>query len=269
MQPKDTAGHIHPISRAIFDIRAIFEELGFAIAVGPELETEHYNFDAMNIPADHPARDMQDTFWVKQSEDGLFARPDLSDKSGLGIKKSGRQVLRTHTSPVQVRYMEQKLKAGIMPPYKIVVPGKVYRNEATDATHEAEFFQVEGLYVDKNVSMAHLKGTLEYFFKKFFGSDVEIRFRPSFFAFTEPSAEIDMFLPSPPARGGDKRGGGRWLEMGGSGLVHPHVLKAVGVPEGCSGFAFGVGIDRLVILKTGIPDIRLFCGGDLRLVNQF
>src|SRR3989344_9352006 len=193
MGEKQTQGHIHPISRAIFDIRSIFEELGFAIAVGPELETEHYNFDAMNIPADHPARDMQDTFWAKPRSDG--------------------KVLRTHTSPVQVRYIEQKLKEGITPPYKIIVPGKVFRNEATDATHEAQFFQVEGLYVDKEVSMAHLKGTLEYFFKKFFGSDVEIRFRPSFFAFTEPSAEVDMFLPSPPARGGDKRGGGRRIEM--------------------------------------------------------
>jgi len=267
-----SGGHIHPISRAIFEIRSIFEELGFAIAVGPELETEHYNFDAMNIPADHPARDMQDTFWLKPdpTKSGLgFARPDLSDKSGLGIKKSERKVLRTHTSPVQVRYMEQKLKEGIKPPYKIIVPGKVFRNEATDATHEAQFFQVEGLYVDKEVSMAHLKGTLEYFFKKFFGSDVEIRFRPSFFAFTEPSAEVDMFLPSPPARGGDKRGGGRWIEMLGSGLIHPNVLKSAGVPEGYSGFAFGVGIDRLVILKTGITDIRMFYNGDLRLVNQF
>ncbi|MSR78650.1 MAG: phenylalanine--tRNA ligase subunit alpha [Candidatus Taylorbacteria bacterium] len=236
-EKKVSMGHIHPISRAIFEIREIFEELGFAIAVGPELETEWYNFDALNIPADHPARDMQDTFWVKPRVDG--------------------KVLRTHTSPVQIRYMMDKLKAGIKPPYKIVVPGKVFRNEATDATHEAEFFQLEGLYVDKQVSMAHLKGTLEYFFKKFFGPDVEIRFRPSFFGFTEPSAEVDMKYK------------GKWLEMLGSGLIHPNVLKAAGVPEGYSGFAFGCGIDRLAILKTGIPDIRMFYNGDLRLVNQF
>ncbi|MCR4311255.1 MAG: phenylalanine--tRNA ligase subunit alpha [Candidatus Taylorbacteria bacterium] len=254
-------GHIHPISRAIFEIREIFEELGFAIAVGPELETEWYNFDALNIPADHPARDMQDTFWVKtQKVNDQFPISNFqtnSNSQNPDKRRSEKQVLRTHTSPVQIRYMEQKLKAGILPPYKIVVPGKCFRNEATDATHEAEFFQVEGLYVDKNVSMAHLKGTLEYFFKKFFGPDVEIRFRPSFFAFTEPSAEIDMKLK------------GKWLEMGGSGLVHPNVLRAAGVPEGYSGFAFGVGIDRLVILKTGVPDIRMFCGGDLRLVKQF
>jgi phenylalanyl-tRNA synthetase alpha chain len=235
-QEKNTnLGHIHPISQAIFDIRKIFAELGFAVAVGPEMETEWYNFDALNIPKDHPARDMQDTFWIK------------------GEKK----LLRTHTSPVQVRYMENKLKEGILPPYRIVVPGKVFRNEATDATHEAQFFQVEGLYVDKDVSMAHLKGTLEFFFKKFFGDDVVIRFRPSFFAFTEPSVEVDM------------RWKGRWLEMAGAGLVHPNVLKSAGVPEGFRGFAFGCGIDRLVMLKYGIPDVRMFYNGDLRLVNQF
>ena len=265
-------GHIHPISRAIFDIRSIFEELGFAIAVGPELETEWYNFDAMNIPADHPARDMQDTFWIKNSEGKSEIRNPKSETnltSEILNLKSDRKVLRTHTSPVQVRYMEEKLKAGIKPPYRIIVPGKVFRNEATDATHEAQFYQVEGLYVDKNVSMAHLKGTLQFFFKKFFGPEVEIRFRPSFFAFTEPSAEVDMFLPSPPARGGDIRGGGRWVEMLGSGLIHPNILKAAGVPDGYSGFAFGVGIDRLVMLKYGIPDIRMFYNGDLRVVNQF
>ncbi len=252
---KAVKGHIHPISRAIFDIRSIFEELGFAVAVGPELETEWYNFDALNIPKDHPARDMQDTFWLKQpAPSGLFARPSAAD--GLGMK-SQRPVLRTHTSPVQIRYMEEKLKAGEKPPFRIIVPGKVFRNEATDATHEAQFFQLEGLYVDKEVSLAQLKGTLEFFFKKFFGPEVEIRFRPSFFAFTEPSAEVDM------------KWKGRWLEMAGSGLVHPNVLKAAGVPEGYSGFAFGCGIDRLVMLKYGIPDVRMFYNGDLRLVNQF
>lgn len=241
------AGHVHPISRAIFDIRAIFEELGFAVAVGPEMETEWYNFDALNIPKDHPARDMQDTFWIKN--------PEKLTAGSLQLKAS-RKLLRTHTSPVQIRYMEEQLKKSILPPYKIIVPGKVFRNEATDATHEAQFFQVEGLYVDKKVSMAHLKGTLEFLFKKFFGDDVEIRFRPSFFAFTEPSVEVDMKFK------------GKWLEMMGAGLVHPNVLKFAGVPEGFSGFAFGGGIDRLVMVKYGITDIRLFYGGDLRLVSQ-
>jgi phenylalanyl-tRNA synthetase alpha chain len=237
---KADLGHIHPISRAIFDIRSIFSEIGFSVAVGPELETEWYNFDSLNIPKDHPARDMQDTFWLKQAKD-----------------KTERKLLRTHTSPVQIRYMEEKLKAGIKPPYRIIVPGKVFRNEATDATHEAQFFQVEGLYVDENVSLAHLKGVLEFFFKKFFGDDVIIRFRPSFFAFTEPSVEVDMKFK------------GKWLEMMGAGLVHPNVLKAAGVPKGFTGFAFGGGIDRMVMVKYGVSDIRLFYNGDLRLVNQF
>ena len=234
---KTQKGHTHPISRAIFEIRAIFAELGFSVAVGPELETEWYNFDALNIPKDHPARDMQDTFWITSKE---------------------RLVLRTHTSPVQIRYMEEKMKAGIKPPYKIIVPGKVFRNEATDATHEAQFFQVEGLFVDTDVSMAHLKGILEFFFKKFFGPEVEVRFRPSFFAFTEPSAEVDM------------KWKGKWLEMAGAGLVHPNVLRNVGVdPEKYSGLAFGMGLDRLVMLRYGVPDVRMFYNGDLRLVSQF
>lgn len=233
---KDPHGHIHPISRAIFEVRGIFSELGFEVAAGPEVEDEWHNFDALNIPKDHPARDMQDTFWLKPREKG--------------------RLLRTHTSPVQVRYMEEKLKEGIEPPYRIIVPGKVFRNEATDATHEAQFFQLEGLYVDKEVSLAHLKGVLAHFFKGFFGSGAEIRFRPSFFPFTEPSVEVDMQF------------NGKWLEMMGAGLVNPHVFESVGL-KGYTGFAFGGGIDRLLMVKYGIPDIRLFYSGDLRFINQF
>lgn len=229
-------GHIHPISRSIAEIYAIFAKLGFEIATGPEMEEEHYNFDALNFPKDHPARDMQDTFWLKP--------PDA------------RMLLRTHTSPVQIRYMEEKLKAGLKPPYKIIVPGKVFRNEATDATHEAQFFQLEGLFVDENVSLAHLKGTLLHFFKEILGKDTEVRFRPSFFPFVEPAVEVDVKF------------NGKWLEMMGAGLVHPNVFKSVGL-EGYSGFAFGGGIDRVLMVKYGIPDVRMLYSGDLRLVNQF
>jgi len=238
-------GHLHLITQAIRDIADIFEPLGFSIAEGPEMEDERHNFDALNIPKNHPSRDMQDTFWLKTSKLPNF--------------KTSKLLLRTHTSSVQIRYMEEKLKKGIQPPFRIIVPGKVFRNEATDSTHEAQFFQVEGLFVDKDASMAQLKGTLISFFQKFFKDDsIEVRFRPSFFPFTEPSAEVDM-----------KRGG-KWLEMGGSGLVHPKVFESVGLsPKKWRGFAFGVGIDRLIMLRHGIPDVRLLYGGDLRVVNQF
>ena len=233
MDKEQTTGHLHPISSAILQIREIFDELGFEVAEGPELEDEWHNFDALNVPKDHPSRDMQDTFWVK-----------------------GGKLLRTHTSPVQIRYMEQKIKEGIKPPYRIIVPGKVFRNEATDATHEAQFFQCEGLLVDKEVSLAQLKWTLLYFFKKYLGENAKIRLRPSFFPFTEPSVEVDV-------KYGDK-----WLEMAGAGLVHPNVFKSIGL-EGYTGFAFGTTIDRFIMVKYGVPDIRQLYSGDLRLVNQF
>ncbi|MDP3661484.1 MAG: phenylalanine--tRNA ligase subunit alpha [bacterium] len=245
-------GHMHLISQAIREIADIFAELGFTVADGPEIEDEWHNFDALNIPKDHPARDMQDTFWIKSKE---------------------RLVLRTHTSPVQVRYMEEKLKKGIKPPYRIIVPGKVFRNEATDATHEAQFYQVDGLYVDKNVSMAQLKGTILLFFRKFFGDDkIDIRFRQSFFPFTEPSVEVDMEWRGKPRREavGVPTEASEWLEMGGAGLVHPNVFEAVGLSaKKYRGFAFGVGIDRLLMLRHGIPDIRMFYNGDMRVVSQF
>ncbi|MES2436687.1 MAG: phenylalanine--tRNA ligase subunit alpha [Patescibacteria group bacterium] len=229
-------GHIHPLTIAMQEIQTIFADMGFEVALGPERETDFYNFEALNFPPDHPARDMQDTFWLKDPNE-----------------KGEKMLLRTHTSPVQIRYMESN-----KPPFRIIVPGKVYRNEATDATHEAQFFQVEGLAIDKNISLAELKGTLETFYKRYFGNDVELRFRPSFFPFTEPSVEVDI-------RYKDK-----WLEVMGGGLVHPNVVKAAGLnPEEWQGFAFGGGIDRLIILKYGVNDIRDFYSGDLRFVNQF
>jgi len=226
----------------IAEINSIFSEIGFVFAEGPEAETEHYNFDMLNVPKDHPSRDMQDTFWFKNS--------DIPEPT----------VLRTHTSPVQARYMEKH-----KPPIRVIVPGKVFRNEATDATHEAQFYQLEGLYVDKGVHMGHLKGTIEYFFSNFFGGETEVRFRPSFFPFVEPGVEIDMML-----KGSDSKLADKWIEVMGAGMVHPNVLKAAGInPTDFSGFAFGMGIDRLAVMKYGIEDVRDLYTGDFRFVNQF
>jgi phenylalanyl-tRNA synthetase alpha chain len=226
------SGHQHPLSIVINDIVSIFGEMGFSVALGPEVEDEKHNFDSLNIPEYHPARDMWDTFWLKGKE---------------------RKLLRTHTSPVQIRYMENN-----QPPLKIISPGKVFRYEATDATHEAQFYQVEGLYIAESVSLAELKGVIKKFFEKFLGDDVEIRFRPSYFPFVEPGVEIDIKFK------------GRWLEVMGAGLVHPKVLEAVGYdPKKYSGFAFGGGVDRFAMLKYGVDDVRLFYKGDLRLIDQF
>jgi len=237
------AGHIHPIPQAIREINAIFYDMGFEFAEGPLIESEWYNFDALNVPRDHPARDAQDTFFVKGRAE---------------------TVLRTHTSPVQVRYMEKKVKAGSMPPYRIIVPGRVFRNEATDATHEAQFFQLEGLAIDKKgkVTLAHLKGALEEFFSRFFGAERQVRFRPGYFPFVEPGVEVDMLHRS--------SRGEKWLELMGAGMVHPHVLNAIGLdPQEYAGFAFGVGIERLIAIRHEVDDVRLFHNGDLRFVNQF
>lgn len=232
-QPK---GHLHPISQVINEINRIFSEMGFEVAEGPEIETEFYNFDALGTAKNHPSRDMQDTFWLKAAG------------------ANGEKLLpRTHTSGVQVRFSETH-----KPPFRIIAPGKVFRNEATDATHEADFYQVEGMVVAEKVSMADLKGTLQRFAREFFGADTEIRFRPSYFPFVEPGIEVDVKFK------------GKWLEVLGAGLTHPNVLKAGGLdPEVWQGFAFGMGLDRLVMLKYGITDIRNLYSGDLRFVNQF
>lgn len=235
-------GHKHPLSQMIAEINSIFAEIGFSFAEGPEAESEHYNFDQLNFPKNHPARDMQDTFW--------FRNEDVIEPT----------VLRTHTSPVQARYMESH-----EPPIRIIVPGKVFRNEATDVTHEAQFYQLEGLQVDKGINLGHLKGTIEYFFSKFFKGDVEVRFRPSFFPFVEPGVEIDMKISN-----SESKLAGRWIEVMGAGMVHPNVLEAAGVDSKVySGFAFGMGIDRLSFMKYEIDDVRNLYSGDLRFVNQF
>lgn len=239
-------GTLHPLTIVTNDLVRIFADMGFEIAVGPEMETEHYNFDGLNMPKDHPGRDMQDTFWIKGGE------VVLDDKG-----RSLRKVMRTQTSPVQLRYMEELSEKGEQKPFAIIVPGKVYRNEATDATHESEFRQLEGLMVGNNISVANLKGVLLEVLKKIFGPETQIRLRPSFFPFVEPAFEVDVWT------------GKKWMEILGAGVVHPTVLRNGGFdPDKYSGFAFGVGIERLAIAKFGVPDIRLFSQGDLRL-NQF
>ncbi len=224
-------GGLHPLTRVILDVTAIFRRLGFSVVDGPEVETEYYNFEALNIPLNHPARDGFDTFYLENS-----------------------RLLRSQTSPVQIRVMEKT-----RPPLKIVAPGKVYRPDATDATHSFMFHQIEGLMVDVNVSFADLKGVLLAFLREFFGPSTRVRFRPHFFPFTEPSAEIDIYSES--------RG---WLEILGAGMVHPNVLKAVRVDsKKYSGFAFGMGVERIAMLKYGVEDIRQFFENDVRFLKQF
>lgn len=237
-------GHLHPLTQVMREIVDSFTAMGFEVADGPEVESEHYNFDALNVPKDHPARDMQDTFWVK------------------GVPQT---VLRTHTSAVQVHYMETH-----EPPFKIIVPGKVYRYEATDATHETQFHQIEGLIVGEGVNLAHLEYTLDEFFKRLYGADAKVRMRPSYFPFVEPGVEIDVSCMKCNGAGCNVCKQTGWIEVMGAGVVHPNVLQAGGIdPRKYRGIAFGVGVDRLVMLKYGIDDVRLLYAGDLRLVNQF
>ena len=233
---REIPGHQHPLTKMIAEINEIFADIGYVFADGPEVESEYYNFDRLNVPKDHPARDMQDTFWLPDED---VAEPTL---------------LRTHTSPVQARYMESH-----SPPIRVIIPGKVFRNEATDATHEAQFYQLEGLYVDKGVHLGHLKGLLEYFFSKF------PALRAQRLDGVEPGVEVDMKMTD-----SDSKLAGRWIELMGAGMVHPTVLEASGInPDHYSGFAFGVGIDRLAVMKFGIEDVRDLYTGDLRFVNQF
>ncbi|PIR83794.1 phenylalanine--tRNA ligase subunit alpha [Candidatus Kaiserbacteria bacterium CG10_big_fil_rev_8_21_14_0_10_51_14] len=240
-------GHIHPISSLIREANSIFYTMGFSLAEGPLIEDEWHNFDALNVPKDHPARDMQDTFFLK-------------DEPGL--------VMRTHTSNVQIRYMKEQTGKGTSPPYRIISAGKVFRNEATDMTHEAEFYQLEGLAVGSDITLAHLKGTIDRFYTELFGgADVEVRFRPSFFPFVEPGVEVDARISGEHV---PEKLNGRWIEMMGAGMVHPNVLKNCGVdPEKYRGWAFGMGLDRLAMLRWGIEDVRLMHSADLRFINQF
>ena len=234
-------GGLHPIMRTWQRVEQIFRSVGFDVADGPEIETDWYNFTALNNPENHPARSMQDTFYV-----------DLKDEQGLNL------LLRTHTSPMQVRYARMH-----KPPIKVIAPGRTYRVDS-DATHSPMFHQVEGLWIEEDISFADLKGVYTDFLHRFFETDaLEVRFRPSFFPFTEPSAEIDMMFDSGPLKG-------RWLEISGSGQVHPNVVRNFGLdPERYIGFAFGSGLERLTMLRYGIDDLRLFFDGDLRFLRQF
>ena len=235
MEKEIKKGTIHPLSLLAEDAYQVFSDMDFEIASGPELESEWYNFDVLNVPKDHPARDMQDTFWIKDNKE---------------------KVLRTHTTSATARTIEQAGKDGRVP-CAFVSIGKVFRNEATDFSHEMQFYQIDGAMVGENVSMADLKGVLTHFYKKMLGEEVEIEFRPSFFPFTEPSLEVFAKFK------------GKWLEMMGAGMLHPNVLRNIGLdPAKVQGFAFGGGLDRIAMIKWGIPDVRLFYQGDLRL-NQF
>ncbi len=226
----ETKGNLHPITSYLREAIAALSSLGFEIYEGPEIDSEWNNFDALNIPADHPSRDMQDTFWTKDGK-----------------------VLRTQTSNCQVRYGKHN-----KPPFAIVVPGKIYRNESTDKGHENTFTQLEGLYVDKDVNLGHLKYALIEYFKKMFGPKIPVRFRPSYFPFVEPGLEVDVKF------------NGKWFELLGAGMTHPKVLKNMGIdPNKYSGFAFGMGIERQIMVKYGISDIRSFRSGDLRFLKQF
>ena len=250
---KPVLGHLHPLSQVKSKTEEIFQLMGFSVVEGPEIETEWYNFDALNIPKDHPARDIWDTLWLKEPE---------SPKSKV---KSQKLLLRTHTSPVQIRYMKKN-----NPPLRIIVPGRVFRHEATDASHEINFYQVEGLMVDKKVSVANFKAIIQEFFQKFFKKPIEIRLRPSYFPFVEPGFEVDMTCLACGGKGCSVCSQTGWLEMMGAGMVHPNVFKAAGLnPKNWQGFAFGMGLDRLAMMKYKINDIRLFYSGDLRFLHQF
>jgi phenylalanyl-tRNA synthetase alpha chain len=235
-------GGLHPLNTVLDDMIDIFQSMGFDVVDGPEVETDYYNFEALNVPADHPARDMQDTFYIAEN-----------------------LLLRTQTSAAQIRTMENR-----KPPIKIICPGRVYRADEVDATHSPVFHQIEGLVVDKGITMCDLKGVLEQFAHEIYGNDTEVKFRPSFFPFTEPSVEVDVTCSECKGKGCRVCKGSGWIEILGAGMVHPRVLKACGIdPEEYSGFAFGIGLDRLTTTRYKISDIRLLFENDLRFLKQF
>ncbi len=269
-------GSYHPITQTIKEVSSIFSKMGFAVVEGPEIETEYNNFTGLNIPLEHPSRDAFDTFYLRHEP---CAVSHASKKDARIKTHDSRLLLRSHTSPVQVRMMKQ-----YKPPLAVIVPGKVFRPDAVDASHSFMFHQIEGFLVDNNVRFSDLKGILAVFAKELFGEDTKMRFRPHFFPFTEPSAEVDIScIICRGQKAGDKRqklndarracsvcGGKGWLEVLGCGMIHPNVFSNVGYPKGrYTGFAFGMGVDRIAMLKYGINDIRLFYENDLRFLKQF
>lgn len=242
-------GHIHPLSQVQKDVEEIFGQMGFAIMDGPEIESEHYNFEALNVPKDHPARDMQDTFFLRDKHHDHH----------------GRMVLRTQTSPTQIRTME---KYGA--PLRAIMPGRVFRYEATDASHDSTFYQVEGLLIDKHITLAQLKGVMTEFLTRLFKKETKVRFRPGYFPFVEPGIELDMWCLLCGGKGCRVCKHTGWMEFMGAGMVHRNVLKAGGIdPDIYKGWAFGFGLTRLVMMKYGIDDIRHLMNGDLRFLEQF
>lgn len=241
---KKTQGHLHPLTLVSRDIIASFEKMGFSIIEGPEIEKEYYNFDALNIPADHPAREMWDTLWIKPTSK----------------KQKSKTLLRTHTSPMQVRFMEKN-----QPPFRIIVPGRCFRYEATDSSHEIQFYQIEGLMVGEDINLSNFKAIISEIIKDIFKDNVSVRFRPSFFPFVSPGVEVDIRQELK----GDKSNN-NWLEIMGAGMVHPALFKRVGYENNrWQGFAFGLGVERIAMIKYKIDDIRLFFNPDIRFLEQF
>ena len=248
-------GHLHPVTQTIDEICTIFNRMGFSVVEGPEVETEYNNFTGLNIPLEHPSRDVFDTFYLKPPASAQQRNNAATDKL----------LLRSHTSPVQIRVMK-----SCRPPLAVVVPGRVYRPDAVDASHSFMFHQIEGFMVDTDIKFSDLKGVLELFARAVFGENIKMRFRPHFFPFTEPSAEMDISCIICRGKGCSVCGRKGWLEILGSGMIHPNVFKHVGYPpEKYTGFAFGMGVERIAMLKYGINDIRLFFENDLRFLKQF
>lgn len=243
-------GHLHPLTQTLLDVERVFESMGFSVFLSPEVENEYYNFDALNVPANHPARDLWDTFWLD----------DLAPED-----KKGKLLLRTHTSAMQGRYMEQH-----NPPFRIITPGRCFRYEASDNSHDIQFYQIDGLVVDKQVSIANFRAIMEELFKKLISDNVKIRLRPGYFPFVEPGFEMDIACYKCQGKDCPVCKGSHWLEIMGAGMVHPEVFKKAGYnPAHWQGFAFGMGLDRIAMIRYGVSDVRMFYQNDTRFLKQF